>query len=145
MRKFLFSLLLALCVCLPALGQKQKTSMKTLESQRAQLEKEIATLNRQLAQNSKNSSEAMTSLTLVRSKISAREKLIAGCDQTLRMLKRLTACRPATTPYRCTTDASSGARTKTATAGCGTCTSFPASRWDRDCAVLATCGICRPK
>lgn len=86
MRKFLFSLLLALCVCLPALGQKQKTSMKTLESQRAQLEKEIATLNRQLAQNSKNSSEAMTSLTLVRSKISAREKLIAGCDQTLRML-----------------------------------------------------------
>ena len=60
--------------------------MKTLESQRAQLEKEIATLNRQLAQNSKNSSEAMTSLTLVRSKISAREKLIAGCDQTLRML-----------------------------------------------------------
>lgn len=86
MRKILFSLLLALCVCLPALGQKQKTSMKTLESQRAQLEKEIATLNRQLAQNSKNSSEAMTSLTLVRSKISAREKLIAGCDQTLRML-----------------------------------------------------------
>ena len=86
MRKFLYSLLLALCVCLPALGQKQKTSMKTLESQRAQLEKEIATLNRQLAQNSKNSSEAMTSLTLVRSKISAREKLIAGCDQTLRML-----------------------------------------------------------
>jgi len=74
-----------MCVCLPAMGQK-KTSMKTLESQRAQLEKEIATLNRQLAQNSKNSSEAMSSLTLVRSKISAREKLIAGCDQTLRML-----------------------------------------------------------
>lgn len=86
MRKFLYSILLVLCVCLPAMGQKQKTSMKTLESQRAQLEKEIATLNRQLAQNSKNSSEAMSSLTLVRSKISAREKLIAGCDQTLRML-----------------------------------------------------------
>lgn len=86
MRKFLYSLLLALTVCLPAMGQKQKTSMKTLETQRAQLEKEIATLNRQLAQNSKNSSEAMSSLTLVRSKISAREKLIAGCDQTLRLL-----------------------------------------------------------
>ena len=85
MRKFLYSILLVMCVCLPAMGQK-KTSMKTLESQRAQLEKEIATLNRQLAQNSKNSSEAMSSLTLVRSKISAREKLIAGCDQTLRML-----------------------------------------------------------
>ena len=86
MRKFLYSLLLVLSVCLPALGQRQKTSMKTLESQRAQLEKEIATLNRQLAQNAKNSSEAMSSLTLVRSKISAREKLIAGCDQTLHLL-----------------------------------------------------------
>ena len=84
MRKSCHSLLLTLCVCLPRQARKDQ-SMKTLESQRAQLEKEIATLNRQLAQNSKNSSEAMTSLTLVRSKISAREKLIAGCDQTLRI------------------------------------------------------------
>ena len=85
MRKLLYSLLLTLCVCLPVQGQK-KTSMKTLENQRAQLEKEIATLNRQLAQNAKNSSEAISSLALVRSKISAREKLIAGCDQTLHVL-----------------------------------------------------------
>ena len=86
MKKILYSLLLVFCCCIPAMGQKQKTTMKTLENQRAQLEKEIALLNRQLAQNSKSSSEAMNSLTLVRSKISAREKLIAGCDQTLRML-----------------------------------------------------------
>ena len=86
MKKILYSLLLVFCCCIPAMGQKQKTTMKTLENQRAQLEKEIALLNRQLAQNSKSSSEAMSSLTLVRSKISAREKLIAGCDQTLRML-----------------------------------------------------------
>ncbi len=86
MKKILYSLLLVFCCCIPTMGQKQKTTMKTLENQRAQLEKEIALLNRQLAQNSKSSSEAMNSLTLVRSKISAREKLIAGCDQTLRML-----------------------------------------------------------
>ncbi len=68
----------------PAMAQK--TSMKQLESQRAQLEKDIALLNRKLDQNSKSSSEAMSNLTLVRSKISAREQLIASCDQTLRML-----------------------------------------------------------
>ena len=84
MKRFLYILLLAISVCLPAHGQK--TTMKKLESQRAQLEKDIATLNRQLAQNSRSSSEAMSALTLVRSKISAREKLIAGCDQTLHLL-----------------------------------------------------------
>ena len=84
MRKALHLLFLTLVVCLPAYGQK--ANMKKLESQRVQLEKEIALINRQLAQNSKSSSAAMNTLTLVRSKISAREKLIAGCDQTLRLL-----------------------------------------------------------
>ena len=60
--------------------------MKKLESQRAQLEKEIAILNRQLKENSSAREQALSSLTLVRTKISAREKLIAGCDQTLRIL-----------------------------------------------------------
>ena len=84
MRKLLHIALL-LCVCLAAQGQK--TSMKKLESQRAQLEKDIALLNRQLAQNAKSSSEALGTLSLVRSKISAREQLIAGCDQTLALLR----------------------------------------------------------
>jgi len=84
MKRILTLLVLTLCVCLPALGQK--SNMKQLESQRAQLEKDIAVINRQLAQNAKNSSAAMNNLSLVRSKISAREKLIAGYDQTLRLL-----------------------------------------------------------
>jgi len=84
MKRLLTLLTLTLCVCLPAPGQK--SNMKQLESQRAQLEKDIAVLNRQLAQNAKNSSAAMNNLSLVRSKISAREKLISGCDQTLRLL-----------------------------------------------------------
>ena len=83
MRKLLHIVLL-LCVCFGA--GAQKTTMKKLETQRAQLEKDIALLNRQLAQNAKSSSEAVGTLTLVRSKISAREQLIAGCDQTLALL-----------------------------------------------------------
>ncbi len=83
--KRVFTLLaLTLCLCLPAAAQK--SNMKQLESQRAQLEKDIAVLNRQLAQNAQNSSAAMNSLGLLKNKISAREKLIAGCDQTLRLL-----------------------------------------------------------
>lgn len=84
MRKFLCILALALVCCLPAAGQK--TSMKKLESQRAQLEKDIALLNRKLEQNSKNKSAALSNLSLLKSKIKAREKLIAGCDQTLAVL-----------------------------------------------------------
>ena len=84
MRKFLCILAVALTCALPAAGQK--TSMKKLESQRAQLEKDIALLNRRLEQNSKNKNAALSNLTLLKSKIKAREKLIAGCDQTLAVL-----------------------------------------------------------
>jgi len=84
MRKFLYIALLLLCAF--PLAAQQKTSMKKLESQRAQLEKDIAIINRKLEENSRSSEQALGNLTLVRSKISAREKLIAGCDQTLRVL-----------------------------------------------------------
>ena len=81
MRRFLI-ILLAVLLGVPAWGQ----SMKKLESQKAQLEKEIAILNRQLKENSSAREQALSSLTLVRTKITAREKLIAGCDKTLRVL-----------------------------------------------------------
>ena len=84
MRKLLTILALLAVCALPAAGQK--TSMKKLESQRAQLEKDIALLNRKLEQNFKNKNAALSSLSLLRSKIKAREKLIAGCDQTLAVL-----------------------------------------------------------
>ena len=74
-----------LCCLVPAAGQSN--SMKKLENERAQLEKDIALLGRKLDQNSKSSSEALNNLTLVKGKISAREKLIASCDETLRLLK----------------------------------------------------------
>ena len=84
MRKLLCIVALAVVCALPAAAQK--TSMKTLESQRAQLEKDIALLNRKLEQNSKNKNAALSNLSLLKSKISTRERLIAGCDQTLAML-----------------------------------------------------------
>ena len=84
-RRLLIGILL-LCCLLPA-GAQKKASMKQLESERAQLEKDIALLNRKLQDNSKSSSEALSGLSLVRGKISAREKLIASCDQTLALLK----------------------------------------------------------
>ena len=83
MRRFLLIGLLLLC----AIGAgAQNSSVKRLESQRAQLEKDIELLNRKLSQNSKSRSEALSSLTLVRRKISAREQLIASYDQTLKLL-----------------------------------------------------------
>ena len=81
MRKIL-AIILAAALVLPASAQ----SMKKLESQRAQLEKEIAIINRQLKDNSSAQEKVLSSLTLVRSKISAREKLIAGYDRTLLIL-----------------------------------------------------------
>ena len=83
MRKFLCILALVLVCGLPAAAQKN--SMKQLESQRAQLEKDIALLNRKLDQNAKNKDAALSNLSLLKSKIRTREKLIEGCDQTIRM------------------------------------------------------------
>lgn len=85
MRKVFVILSLMLCCLVPAAGQSN--SMKKLENERAQLEKDIALLGRKLDQNSKSSSEALNNLTLVKGKISAREKLIASCDETLKLLK----------------------------------------------------------
>ena len=84
MKKFLLICAAALCCLIPAGAQKK--SMKTLEKERTQLEKEIALLNKKLAENTSASSAALNNLTLVRKKISARQKLIDGCDQTLRVL-----------------------------------------------------------
>ena len=56
------------------------------ESRKAQLEKEIATINRQLKDNARSSSRALTDLSLVRRKISARQELIAESDREIRAL-----------------------------------------------------------
>ena len=56
------------------------------ESRKAQLEKEIAAINRQLKDNAKSSSRALTDLSLVRRKIAARQELIDESDREIRAL-----------------------------------------------------------
>ena len=56
------------------------------ESRKAQLEKEIAAINRQLQDNARSSSRALTDLSLVRRKIAARQELIAESDREIRAL-----------------------------------------------------------
>jgi len=84
MRKAFLILMLALATAFSA--GAQSSSVKRLENQRAQLEKDIARLNSMLNQNTMRSSEILSSLTLVRRKISAREQIIASYDQTLKIL-----------------------------------------------------------
>ena len=56
------------------------------ESRKAQLEKEIAAINRQLKDNARSSSRALTDLSLVRRKIAARQELIAESDREIHAL-----------------------------------------------------------
>ena len=84
MRKAFLILMLVLAAAFSA--GAQNSSVKRLENQRAQLEKDIARLNSLLNQNTMRSSEILSSLTLVRRKISAREQIIASYDQTLKIL-----------------------------------------------------------
>ena len=56
------------------------------ESRKAQLEKEIAVINRQLKDNARSSSRALTDLSLVRRKIAARQELIAESDREIHAL-----------------------------------------------------------
>jgi len=83
-KKVLCIVLVAVLTALSA--GAQSSSVKRLESLRAQLENDIKILNRQLDQNIKNSNKVLSSLTLVRRKINAREQLIATYDKQLKEL-----------------------------------------------------------
>jgi septal ring factor EnvC (AmiA/AmiB activator) len=56
------------------------------ENRKAQLEKEIAAINRQLRDNARSSSQALTDLSLVRRKIAARQELITESDREIQAL-----------------------------------------------------------
>ena len=66
---------------------RAQDSRKSLESQRARLQKDIELINRKLAENSRSSEKVLSNLNLVRSKIAKREALITECDRTLQLLK----------------------------------------------------------
>ena len=92
MKRLLSIAVAALVIVGPAASAQ--TSIKSLESQRSRLQKDIELINRKLAENSKNSDEVLGNLSLVRSKIAKREALIGECDKTLRFLDdSIAACR----------------------------------------------------
>ena len=82
MRRFLPILLGLLLMGAAASAQDTRRQ----ESRKAQLEKEIAAINRQLQDNARSSSRALTDLSLVRRKIAARQELIAESDREIQAL-----------------------------------------------------------
>lgn len=72
----------------------QAQDTKRQESRKAQLQKEIAILNRQISDNARQSQSALTNLNLLRKKISSRRELISENELEIRNLdKRITAKR----------------------------------------------------
>jgi septal ring factor EnvC (AmiA/AmiB activator) len=86
MRHFHHIVLVVLAIFAGTAAFAQKNSQKSLESQRAKLQKDIELINRKLAENSRSSEKVLSNLTLVRSKIAKREQLIDECDRTLKVL-----------------------------------------------------------
>ncbi len=88
MRKALHMVLVALVLLagISPVSAQKKESRKSLETQISKIEKDIELLNNKLKDNSRSSQQALSSLTLVQGKVASREKLIAECDRTIRVL-----------------------------------------------------------
>ena len=85
------SLLLCLGLCLgfAAYGQ----TVKEKESRKARLEKEIALLDKQIRDNAARGADALSRLSLVRSKISTRQSLLEESDREIAVLEDSIAVR----------------------------------------------------
>lgn len=83
-RCILLTALLALVSlsCLTAAGQDTRQQ----ENRKAQLEKEIAQIQKQLRENSTRSSNALNELTLIRKQISNRRSLVRESDREIRII-----------------------------------------------------------
>lgn len=82
LRLIFASLALALLTSVALPGQDTRLQ----ESRKAQLEKEIAQIQRQLKENSNKSSSALNELTLIRKQISNRRALIQESDREIRII-----------------------------------------------------------
>ena len=81
MRHFLRHILLCVAVVLMAAGPVAAQNTKAQENRKAVLEKEIAEIDRQLKATSSKTTSALTTLSLVRKKITDRKALVAESDQ----------------------------------------------------------------
>jgi len=81
MRHFLRHILLCVAIVLMAAGPVAAQNTKAQENRKAALEKEIAEIDRQLKATSSKTTSALTTLSLVRKKITDRKALVAESDQ----------------------------------------------------------------
>ncbi len=90
MKRVSFTVLVALLLFVSMVPmraqQNRQGTINGLQDQIARLENDIRILNRQLQENSRSSEAALSSLSLVRRRISAREELIAQCDAAIRVM-----------------------------------------------------------
>ena len=80
--RILFAIVLSLSLCIPAAGQNTAAQ----ESRKAQLEKEIAQIQKQLRENTSKSRSALNDLTLIRKQISNRKALLQESEREIRIL-----------------------------------------------------------
>ena len=72
----------AVLLCLTSVAHAQDT--KAQEERRARLEREIAIIDKQLAENASKSSTMLADLNLIRKKVSNRKELVAESDRQIR-------------------------------------------------------------
>ena len=78
--KLIFTTLLFLCFCIGAGSQETKVQ----EERKARLEREIAIIDRQLADNASQSNTKLADLNLIRRKVANRKELVAQSDRQIR-------------------------------------------------------------
>lgn len=78
--KHIFVTMLLLCLCAGAYSQNTKTQ----EERKARLEREIAIIDRQLAENATKSNTKLADLNLIRKKVANRKELVAQSDRQIK-------------------------------------------------------------
>ena len=79
-----------LFLLLLSLASADAQNIKAQEAKKAKLEREIAIIDRQLAENASKSSRMLSNLTLIRKKVSNRKALVAESDRP----SKLSSCLP---------------------------------------------------
>lgn len=85
MRNTLSRIVLVLSLLLSAAMAGTAQDIKEHESRKAQLEKEIAILDRQISANASKSRDALSQLTLIRKRIANRKELVAESDRQIKV------------------------------------------------------------
>ena len=84
MKKLLINIIAAAAMLVPLSLSAQDTRVQ--ESRKAKLEKEIALIDKQLKENAAKSSNALSTLNLVRKKVADRKELVAESDREIASL-----------------------------------------------------------